>query len=37
MGLAILVVGLIIFIGADIFVTYRDHRAALIARIGEGP
>jgi uncharacterized membrane protein len=37
MGLAVLVVGLIIFIGARVFVTYRGHRAELIARIGEGP
>jgi uncharacterized membrane protein len=37
MGLAILVVGLIIFIGAYVFVTYRERRAELIARIGEGP
>jgi uncharacterized membrane protein len=37
MGLAILVAGLIIFIGSHVFVTQREHRAALIARIGEGP
>jgi uncharacterized membrane protein len=37
MGLAILVAGLIIFIGAHVFITHREHRAALIARIGEGP
>jgi uncharacterized membrane protein len=36
-GLAILVVGLIIFIGAHVFVTMREPRAALIGRIGEWP
>jgi uncharacterized membrane protein len=37
MGLAILVVGLVAFIGAHVFVTMRAERAAVIARIGEGP
>jgi uncharacterized membrane protein len=37
MGLALLVVGLVVFIGAHVFVTRRDARAAVIARIGEGP
>ena len=37
MGLAILVLGLVVFIGAHVFITYRDHRAALIAGIGEWP
>jgi len=37
MGLAILILGLAVFIGAHVFVTYRDHRAGLIARLGEGP
>ena len=37
MGLAILIAGLAMFIGAHVFVTQRDERAALIARIGEGP
>jgi uncharacterized membrane protein len=37
MGLAILVLGLVVFIGAHLFVTMRAHRAAVIARIGEGP
>ena len=37
MGLAILILGLVVFIGAHAFVTYRDHRTALIARVGEGP
>ena len=37
MGLAILVVGLVAFIGAHAFVTMREERAAVIGRIGEGP
>jgi uncharacterized membrane protein len=37
MGLAILVVGLVAFIGAHVFVSLRGARAAVIARIGEGP
>ena len=37
MGLAVLVAGLAIFIGAHVFVTTRAQRAAVIARIGEGP
>ena len=37
MGLAILILGLAIFIGAHVFVSLRDHRERLIARIGEGP
>jgi uncharacterized membrane protein len=37
MGLAILVVGLFMFLGAHIFVTCRAQRAVTIARIGEGP
>src|ERR1700730_9484092 len=36
-GLAILVAGLVVFIGAHVFVTMRPQRAALIGRIGEGP
>jgi uncharacterized membrane protein len=36
-GLAILVLGLIAFIGPHVFVTMREPRAALIGRIGEGP
>jgi uncharacterized membrane protein len=36
MGLAILVLGLIVFIGTHVFVTMRPQRAAVIARIGEG-
>jgi uncharacterized membrane protein len=37
MGLAVLILGLVVFIGAHVFITHRDHRAALIARIGELP
>ena len=37
MGLAILILGLAVFIGAHAFVTYRDHRAAVIKRIGALP
>jgi uncharacterized membrane protein len=37
MGLVLEILGLVIFIGAHVFVTMRDHRAAIIARIGEGP
>ena len=36
MGLAILVLGLIIFLGTHVFVTFRDTRARLIARLGHG-
>jgi len=37
MGLAEEIVGLIVFIGAHVFVTMRDRRAVLVARIGEWP
>ncbi len=37
MGLAVLVLGLAVFIGAHVFVTCRDERAALVERIGEWP
>jgi uncharacterized membrane protein len=37
MGLAILILGLIVFVAPHVFVTRREARAALIARIGEGP
>jgi uncharacterized membrane protein len=37
MGLAILVVGLVAFIGAHVFVSLRGPRAAVIAHVGEGP
>lgn len=36
MGLAVLVVGLVVFIGAHSFVTFRDVRARAIARLGYG-
>jgi uncharacterized membrane protein len=36
MGLAILVAGLVVFIGSHVFVTMRAQRAAVIARLGEG-
>ncbi len=36
MGLAIMILGLALFIGGHVFVTMRGERAALIARIGEG-
>jgi uncharacterized membrane protein len=36
MGLAIMILGLAVFIGAHAFVTQREQRAALIARLGEG-
>lgn len=35
MGLAILVLGLVIFLGAHVFVTLRNERAEMIARFGE--
>ena len=35
--MGLLVVGLVIFIGAHVFVTFRAQRAAVIARIGEWP
>src|SRR6202167_1455797 len=37
MGLAVEILGLIIFLGAHVFVTMRDRRAKLIAKIGEWP
>jgi uncharacterized membrane protein len=37
MGLAFEILGLAIFLGAHVFVTMRDRRAALIAKIGEWP
>ncbi len=37
MGLAVLVIGLVVFIGSHVFVTRRKARATLIARIGEMP
>jgi uncharacterized membrane protein len=37
MGLAIMILGLALFIGAHVFVTMRGPRAAVIAHLGEGP
>jgi len=37
MGLAILILGLVVFIAPHVLVTRREARAALVARIGEGP
>jgi uncharacterized membrane protein len=37
MGLAVEILGLVIFLGAHVFVTRRNERAALVARLGEGP
>ncbi|MEA2997478.1 MAG: hypothetical protein QOG74_3027, partial [Alphaproteobacteria bacterium] len=37
MGLAVLLLGLVVFLGAHVFVTRRAARAALIGRIGEWP
>jgi uncharacterized membrane protein len=37
MGLAVLIIGLVVFIGGHVFVTQRTARAALIARTGEVP
>ena len=37
MGLATMILGLAVFIGAHVFITMRGERAALIARLGEWP
>ena len=37
MGLALEILGLVVFLGAHVFVTMRDRRAVLIARLGYGP
>jgi len=37
LGLAVEILGLIVLFGAHVFVTMRDERAALVARIGEWP
>jgi len=37
MGLALEVLGLVLFLGAHVFVGQRKQRAALIAKTGEGP
>jgi uncharacterized membrane protein len=37
MGLALEILGLIVFLGAHVFVTMRERRGALVSRIGEWP
>lgn len=37
MGLAIMILGLALFMGAHVFVTMRGPRAAVVARLGEWP
>src|SRR5262245_59764708 len=37
MGLAIMILGLAVFVAPHVFVTRRDARAAAIAQMGEGP
>jgi uncharacterized membrane protein len=37
MGLSIMVLGLAVFLGAHVFVTFRDQRARLAKQLGEGP
>jgi uncharacterized membrane protein len=37
MGLAVLILGLVVFLGAHVFVTRREARAALVGRVGEWP
>src|SRR3984885_1989132 len=37
MGLALEILGLVIFLGAHVFVTMRDRRAVLVAKLGEWP
>ena len=37
MGLAVMVLGLAVFVAAHVFITRREARSAVIARIGEGP
>jgi uncharacterized membrane protein len=37
MGLAVEILGIVLFLGAHVFVTMRERRAALISRIGFGP
>jgi uncharacterized membrane protein len=36
MGLAIMILGLAVFIGAHVLITLREQRAGVIARLGEG-
>jgi len=37
MGLAVEILGLVVFLGTHVFVTMRDRRAAFVAAIGEWP
>jgi uncharacterized membrane protein len=37
MGLVLEILGLVIFLGAHVFVTMRDERAVFVAKIGEWP
>jgi uncharacterized membrane protein len=37
MGIALEILGLVIFLGAHVFVTMRNERAALVAKVGEWP
>jgi uncharacterized membrane protein len=37
MGLVVEILGLVIFLGAHVFVTMRDRRAVLVAKLGEWP
>ena len=37
MGLVVLVLGLVVFLGPHVFVTRREPRAELVKRLGEGP
>jgi uncharacterized membrane protein len=37
MGLAVMILGLAVFIGAHVFVTMREARAGAVARLGEWP
>ena len=37
MGLAVEILGLVIFLGAHVFVTRRSERAVLVAKLGEWP
>ena len=36
MGLVVLIIGRVVFLGAHVFVTFREKRAAAIARFGNG-
>src|SRR5690348_12121146 len=37
MGLTVMILGLVLFIGMHVFTTMRGPRATLIGKIGEGP